>query len=88
MKFDYVNTLPRDTIKCESLEDLARLKKNKRKWKKGNLEPDYGRVYYVYSISSKVYWKRTVQEYTDFIKLKQYIRDGNVYAEEKQTNEK
>lgn len=84
MKLDYVKTLPQDIVKCKSLEDLARLKKGKRKWKKGNLEPDYGRVYYVYSISTKVYWKREISEYTNFKKLRQYVNDGNVFTEKQQ----
>lgn len=79
--FEYVKTLAANTKQCHNLEELGKLKKGKRKPRKGNLEPNYGLVYYVYSITSKVYYKRVVHEGTNFRKLKEYIHDGNVYLE-------
>ena len=79
MEFDYTKTLPQGTKKCISMKDFARIKKGKRVWKKGNTEPYCGRVYYVYSITHKVYWRRVVSQYTDWDKVKQYVKDGTVY---------
>lgn len=84
MKLDYVKTLPEKTVKCQNIKEFARLKKGKRSWKKGNLEPDYGTVYYIYSITHKVYWRRQISEYTNFKKLRQYVQDGNAFIEKQQ----
>lgn len=79
MYFEYVSELPEGFKKCESLYELTQLKKRKRKWRPENVELIYGLEYYVYSITSKVYYKRILEETTNLEKLKMYFKDGNLF---------
>jgi len=75
----YYTDLPKNFIKCTNINDFFKLKKGKRNRIKENLEVIIGMEYLVYSPTSKLYYYKTIHEYTNMWQLYAYFKDANVY---------
>ena len=76
----YFDKLPTGFIKCDDFKVLFRLKKNKRKVIKDNLEKSIDMEFIVYSPATQRYWYSRVWEHTNMRRLYAYLKDNNLYV--------
>jgi len=75
----YYNILPAGTKRCKVFTQFYKLKPGSKTWKQENVILKEGMYFLIYSPISKVYFLRQVHEHFDVEKVKQYIRDKNLY---------
>lgn len=76
---EFYEELPEGAVRCKSYTQFYKLKPNAKIWKEENVIKKVGMYYLIYSPYSKIYWLRQVYDHTDPQKLKEYIRDKNLY---------
>jgi len=76
---NYYNILPAGTKRCKVYTQFYKLKAGAKTWKKENVILKEGLYFLIYSPVPNRYFLRQVQPTFDPEKVKQYIRDKNLY---------
>ena len=71
--------IPPKLIRIKDKIELYRLKDGARVPKPENMVPDIGKPFWVYSPYGKTHYSSEVREFTSWVELDKYIKQGNVY---------
>ncbi len=76
---EYYITLPAGTKRCKVYTQFYKLKSGAKTWKKENVILKIGMYFLIYSPDAKKYYLRQVYDGFNPERVKQYIRDKNLY---------